>query len=226
MPKKVAKKFYVENVELFDYLISMESEAKHTSMTKLIEQHIFNDLLKTENTKHYIEIVMHSSLHDGLSAVFADIANEKYKIKPTPHNLEKIFLFAYEHCSANFDCDFNYSYMDRFMLPFRNLIFYIEEWLEANKDLQESPSSKYIYESYDAIYRWMIDLNRNKNSYPIAHFARSVYTLIRDGWDVFYSEKATYELLSNIEAAKSTHDPYNNSPIEWEFLELMNEVTL
>ena len=223
---KTAKKIYIENIEEFDYLLTLESQIKGKSVTSLIEEHIFNDLIKTKNARIYIEEFIHKDMNLALKKIFDDIAEGKDTINKTEYNLKKLFDFTLKQADATPGRGSRRMTIENIFESFLPLIVYLENWLKDNKSQEkESRSSQLIYKNYCILYEQMVSLYEERGNLSLNKAEHNIFDILFKGWKVFYKDNATYKLLSRLEATMQDYKLNNKITLDWEFVELINEIT-
>ena len=215
---KVARKFYINKIELFDYLLALESEATNKSMSALVEEHVLNDLTKSKKAMIYIERLQEKGLHSALKMVFSDLFNQTITIKKDL--LTILFDFAFDLAMKDNGSRTLAMEPEIVMLPFPTLMNHLENILKNN--VAYSPkNASYNFESYDAILDWMARVYDPNNIYIGDVLLNEIYQIVYHGWNAFYNQKATYQLLANLESMLEFDHVERNSRDEWAFIQII-----
>lgn len=220
---KTAKKIYIENIELFDYLLNMESQVTGKSSTNLIEEHIFNDIIKTKDSMFYVKNMCQFGLNDTLESLFEYIsAGINWKSRCS--NTRELVEFTIKTCMhiRNWEADDLLEHdILNWMDSLRKKVSY---WLKDNKDLLNADyNNSHLYCHYKELYEWIDELIRIYSKDFHQFQPMLISNIILSGWEIFKDWTIPYRLLS-----ATQHTLIGNRysvDIVWEFIQILNKMT-
>lgn len=216
---KTAKKIYIKNIEKFDFLLELESNIKGESITSLIEEHIFNDILKTENSRIYVDEFLKHGMNKTLEKLFLNISEQNDPACKT--SLKKLFEFALKEKDYSITRTYNYITINEIMDVFLELSVRIKKFLDnfllAHKD---DLTSNLKYKNYKKIYEDMLDFYENANREDGTYIENNIWMFFARSWEVIWNGSEIYLILSKLESMMSDYN--NDDLISWEFIEVLN----
>lgn len=201
-----------------------EIQIGQTMNTSLIEEHIFNDILKNDNAKKYIFEFKKNGINKSLEKIFLDINEENNTINFEPYSLKRLFDFALREATYSVSRSSSTILMEEIMQLFLRLIGKIEEWLELNRcEHENNMTSRLRFNNFRELYNEMLDFYQNRKIEDVLYIEKNIWNYLARSWDLIGSELITYKILSKLE---QTMSDYNGTDLmDWEFIELVNDIT-
>ena len=214
---KTPKKIYIEDIELFDYLLELEKEKTGKSITSLIEQHILNDLMQTKYARKYVPMLPSTSLGDILVIMFADMYRFK-DILSRQSNIIQIYQYLKE--LSHFNLQVELVDKKTFNFALSALVSDVEEYL---KEIEEQVNSKGSSRIIKMPNKDLID-----DIYTLYNEYENITTL--ELWEVLVAL-----ILTPIAAISNNPNLFamlssfkikieENSKLKWAFIEMLNEL--
>ena len=214
---KTAKKIYIHQIEIFDYLIDLEKEITGDSGTNLIEKHIFNDILQTKYARKYVPMLPSTSLGDILVIMFADMYRFKDILSRQSNTIQ---IYQYLKELSHFNLQVELVDKKTFNFALSALVSDVEEYL---KEIEEQINSKGSSRIIKMPNSDLID-----DIYTLYDEYENITTL--ELWEVLVSL-----ILTPIAAISNNPNLFamlasfkieleENSKLKWAFIEMVNEL--
>ncbi len=222
---KTAKKIYIENIDLFDYLTSLESAISGKSATALIEEHVFNDILKTKHSKYYAQIMVSEGLKKALASVY-EFVSDHIADSSSYRNTKELLIFTsrlYADCPPE---NVNVGTLQKLsILKYMEfLCARVDAWLERNngeaKKVLESITEVNFCRMLSSQIREMRDLYETDFG---MFMPADILSIVLKGWKLFCDLGVTYSLL--VEVVLLIGEPEYSNIEKWEFIDILNKIT-
>lgn len=221
---KVAKKIYVENAEIFDGILELESAVTGKTLSFLIENHIIDGVLKTKSSKYYAELMLSHGLDKSLESLYDYIAiGNNWHSKYT--NTKELVEFSRDICGSTRIQDVNYMDKSCILSWIDSLYSKMDNWLEENPITDSSDyQTLQRYSDYNRLAGLISDLFAIYTNDFNLFVPANIFMIVLQGWEVFSDWTITYNLLAAIHSTMKGRSFPNE--IKWEFIQILNKMTL
>lgn len=220
---KASKRIYIEDIDFFDFLLDLETDATKKSIPNLVEGHVFNSILKTCYARRFAKNMQKRGLNYAFACIFDEIAaGLNWKSKHC--NTRKVVEYAGGITLSLPNWTADKRQREAILRYMEQLKSRVDLWLTQNKpNAQADFEVLQQYDDYAKLSEWIEDLWKMYKSNFDLFAPTNIFAVILDGWDLFLDWTITYRLLSAVESTMIGATYSKN--ICWTSLQLINKMT-